>query len=281
MIRSFAPWLALILLTLSVCWVTLHAAPPHSNQHPYAIVAAVYQDSGSPGRPTFTFQGVFSDPKTGDPIDGPAEFRIGIGDGPANADPILSLTEVSPTYSDGRFTAEVQLLDQTDMIDINDPHIVVLSADGDDTPLTPRMPIRYAPYAWTAEYARNAGTAAFATQAGAADTADKLTRSSIQIPITGDNWAATPSFTPTATRRGDLVFLSGFANKGLVASTFFAELPAGFRPSTQKHFMVSFAPNTIPVAVEVQVFPDGRLRLQNNVNSGLLSFDGIIFEAAP
>lgn len=295
MIRSSAPWLALVLLTLSVCWVTLRVARPHTDPYPYAVVAAVYQDSGPPDSPTFTFQGVFSDPQTGKLIDGPPSFRIGIGDGPAETDRILSLSEVSPTYEDGRFTAEVELLDALSMIDLDDPHIVILSAGSDDTPLIPRLPIRYTPYAWTAEYARDAGfarnaadadrahsadTAFFATEAGTAETADNLTSSSVLIPITGDNWTNT-DVPIRATRRGDLVYLSGQARRGFPASSTFAELPAGFRPATGKLLTTSYASNTQPYGVQVIVFPDGRIKLQNSVNLGTLSLDGLVFEVAP
>jgi hypothetical protein len=290
--RILTQSLALFLLTATIAWITLNSRAQHTTLHQYTLTAVVFQ-SGSPASPTFTFQGVFSNPQTGNPINGPTNIRIGIGDGPADSDPILSLTEAAPTYSNGRFTAEVDLLDPQDMLDIADPHIVLLSADGNDTPLIPRIPMRYTPYAWTSEYAREAVVAQeadvaqeaelskFAQFAAQASNADSLTSTSVAIPITGNNWSPDQNSPPTATRRGNLVFLSGLASRGLPAASVFAQLPEGYRPATDKRILTGFSPNTIPVAVEVRISTDGNLRLLTTVNSGSLWLDGIVFEAAP
>jgi hypothetical protein len=283
--RILVQSLALVLLTGIVAWVTLGHKAHRTTPHTYTLTAAVSQ-SGSPASPTFTFQGVFSDPQTGSPIDGPTNIRIGIGDGPADNDPIVSLTEASPSYTSGRFTAEVDLMDPQGMLNIADPHIVLLSADGTDTPLIPRIPIRYTPYAWTAEYAREAVVAQEADVAQEAELSDFATTA-----LTADALAGSSS-TPLATegswvgelradRIGSLVVLSGRAITS-TNGTFVTTLPEGYRPSTTLYFSVMGGGSTNQQPLEARVQPDGNVFVDTtNAALDAANLDGMVFVVGP
>ncbi len=278
----------------------------------FVISAAVF--AGPAAVPSSTFQGVFSDPLSGEPIDGPATIRIGIAEGPLDSDPILSLTDVSPQYTSGRFTADIPLLPPEEMLLIEDPHICVLSADGNDTPLIPRLPIRHAPYAWAAEFAQgadtarfadsaesalfaqNASTAVLASQADSANSAisaqtaetaesaffaeeaSRIAGSFIVDLTPGVLWTASATRPPRATRIGDLVFLSGaFEDGPNFPFSQILELPANLRPAYPREVIAL----TTDAMNRLEIRVDGNVLISDFSGNGLLSLDGIVYSVAP
>lgn len=242
----------------------------------YALTA-VASAPGMRDFPFFTFQGVFTDPATGEPIAGPAGFRIGIGDGPFDSDPIVTLTDASPVYTDGRFTVEVELISAQSMLAIEDPHICVVSDDGNDTPLIPRIPMRHAPYAWAAEHA------AFAERADEALLAESARRllGSLTVPLTpADGWGGDIE----AIRVGQMVFLSGRAGKTTsLASNTVTVLPASVRPETDLYFSIiagSSSFNGSPI--RCAVLADGTVRIESlSTAVPQIYLNGVVFPAFP
>lgn len=237
--------------------------------------------------PIFTVQGLLED--ASGPVNTTMQVYALIRETPEAGGEVIFETERTPmVVVDGLFTIELELPDPEDLAMAGDLVVDLRNLD-DDLPVAGPLPMRFAPRAWAAQYARQAGSASSATTAVNAISANSANTAAVANALTNDQTASISLVNgfenylfsydiAQATRVGNMVFLSGLVDTDNATSSIFATLPANMRPAGRHIFSASANGQYI----RVDVLASGQMTLVSPLPAvGWFSLSGMAFPVAP